>query len=136
VESGTPVVEICRKLWVTEQTFYRWKKQFGDLGTPEVRERRQLRDENRKVKQLVADLSLDMNRPGFSETVLLEYRLGEFRACGVILGFKLCWRQVAQRFHQTHSVVPADPLQRGVFHKTMLQESLKKNSEPSVSSPK
>lgn len=61
-ESGTPVVEICRKLQVSEQTFYRWKKQFGDLGTPEVRELRQLRqlrDENRKLKQLVADLSLD-----------------------------------------------------------------------------
>jgi len=52
-------LEICRKLQVTEQTFYRWKKQFGDLGTPEIRELRQLRDENRKRKQLVADLSLD-----------------------------------------------------------------------------
>lgn len=59
VASGTPVVEICRKLQVTEQTSYRWKRKFGDLGTPEVRELRQLRDENRKLKQLVADLSLD-----------------------------------------------------------------------------
>lgn len=42
-ESGTAVVDICRKLQVTEQIFYRWKKQFGDLGTPEVRELRQLR---------------------------------------------------------------------------------------------
>ncbi len=33
-ESGTPIVEICRKLQVTEQTFYRWKKKFGELGTP------------------------------------------------------------------------------------------------------
>lgn len=56
VESGTPVVEICRKLQVAEQTFSRWKKKFGDLGTPEVRELRQLRDENRKRKQFVADL--------------------------------------------------------------------------------
>ncbi len=53
------MVEICRKLQVTEQTFYRGKKQFGDLGTPEVRELRQLREENRKLKQFVADLSLD-----------------------------------------------------------------------------
>jgi len=58
-EAGTPVVEICRKLQVTEQTFYRWKKKYGSLGTPEVRELRQLRDENKKLKQLVADLTLD-----------------------------------------------------------------------------
>ena len=58
-EAGTPVVDICRKLQVTEQTFYRWKKKYGSLGTPEVRELRQLRDENKKLKQLVADLTLD-----------------------------------------------------------------------------
>lgn len=61
-ESGAPIVEICRKLQVTEQTFYRWKKKFGELGAPEIRELRQLRqlrEENRKLKQLVADLSLD-----------------------------------------------------------------------------
>lgn len=58
-ESGTRVVEISRKLQVTEQTFYRWKKKFGGMGTPEIRELRQLREENRKLKQLVADLSLD-----------------------------------------------------------------------------
>ena len=58
-EAGTPVAEICRKLQVTEQTFYRWKRKFGSLGTPEIRELRQLRDENKKLKQLVSDLSLD-----------------------------------------------------------------------------
>ena len=58
-ESGTPVSEICRKLEITETTFYRWKKKFGEMGTPEIRELRQLRDENRKLKSLVADLSLD-----------------------------------------------------------------------------
>ena len=58
-EGGTPVTEICRKLEITEGTFYRWKKQFGGLGVSELRELRQLRDENRKLKQLVADLSLD-----------------------------------------------------------------------------
>ena len=58
-EAGTPVAEICRKLQVTEQTFYRWKKKYGSLGTPEIRELRQLRDENKKLKQLVADLTLD-----------------------------------------------------------------------------
>jgi putative transposase len=58
-EAGTPVAEICRKLEVTETTFYRWRKQYGGLGVSELRELRQLREENRKLKQLVADLSLD-----------------------------------------------------------------------------
>jgi putative transposase len=58
-EAGTPVGEICRKLGVAEATFYRWKKRFGSLGVSELRELRQLREENRKLKGLVADLSLD-----------------------------------------------------------------------------
>ena len=58
-EAGTPVAEVCRKLQITETTFYRWKKKYGGLGTPEIRELRQLREENRKLRQLVADLSLD-----------------------------------------------------------------------------
>jgi putative transposase len=58
-EAGTPVVDICRKLEITETTFYRWKRKFGHLGVSELRELKQLRDENRKLKQLVADLSLD-----------------------------------------------------------------------------
>ncbi len=59
VEAGMQVGELCRKLEITETTFYRWKKKYGGLGVPEVRELRQLREENRKLKQLVADLSLD-----------------------------------------------------------------------------
>ena len=58
-EAGTPVAEICRKLGISQGTFYRWKKAYGGLGVPELRELRQLRDENRRLKQLVADLSLD-----------------------------------------------------------------------------
>jgi putative transposase len=58
-EAGTPVAEICRKLKVTETTFYRWRKKYGGLGVSELRELRELREENRKLKQLVADLSLD-----------------------------------------------------------------------------
>ena len=58
-ESGVPIAELCRQHQISEQTYNRWKKQFGDLGTAEVRELRQLREENRKRKQLVADLSLD-----------------------------------------------------------------------------
>ena len=58
-EAGPPVEEICRKLGIVETTFYRWKKRFGNLGVSELRELRQLREENRKLKSLVADLSLD-----------------------------------------------------------------------------
>jgi len=58
-EIGTPVAEITRKLGISEATFYTWKKRFGSLGTPEIRELRQLRDENAKLKQVVADLTLD-----------------------------------------------------------------------------
>ena len=58
-EAGVPVAEIIRKLGIHENTFYTWKRRFGGLGTPEIRELRQLRKENAKLKQLVADLSLD-----------------------------------------------------------------------------
>ncbi len=58
-EAGTPVAEIVRKLGVSEATFYAWKKRFGAMGTAEIRELRQLREENAKLKRLVADLSLD-----------------------------------------------------------------------------
>jgi len=56
-ESGVPVVEICRRLGVTEVTFYRWKKRFAGMGVTELRKLRQLEDENRKLKSLVADLT-------------------------------------------------------------------------------
>ena len=56
-EAGTPVADICRKLEITETTFYRWKKKHGGLGVSELRELRQLRDENRQLKQVVADLT-------------------------------------------------------------------------------
>jgi len=58
-ESGTAVAEICRKLGVSELTFYRWKKQFAGMGTVEIRRLKQLEEENAKLKRLVADLSLD-----------------------------------------------------------------------------
>ena len=58
-EVGTPIDDICRKLGVSQASFFRWKKKFGGLGVPELRELRQLRDENKRLKQLVGDLSLD-----------------------------------------------------------------------------
>ena len=58
-ESGTPVAEICRKMGVSEQSFYRWKKKFHGMGIAELRRLRQLEKENKELKKLVADLSLD-----------------------------------------------------------------------------
>ena len=57
--SGTSVAEITRKMDVTEQTFYRWKKQYAGMGIPEIRQLRLLEEENRRLKRLVADLTLD-----------------------------------------------------------------------------
>ena len=58
-ESGTRVEEVCRKMGISQATFYAWRKKFGGLGVSELRRLRQLEEENRKLKQLVADLSLD-----------------------------------------------------------------------------
>jgi len=58
-ESGVKVAELIRTMGISEQTFYRWKKQYSGLGVSELRELRQLREENTKLKSLVADLSLD-----------------------------------------------------------------------------
>jgi putative transposase len=56
---GMSVSDIARKLGIAEQTFYRWKKQYGGLEPGEARELKQLREENTKLKKLVTDLSLD-----------------------------------------------------------------------------
>ena len=58
-ELGTPVEEVCRKLGISDATFYNWKKKYGGLGPSELRRLRQLEEENNKLKRLVADLSLD-----------------------------------------------------------------------------
>jgi len=58
-EAGTKVTELCRELGVSQQTFYSWRRKFAGMGVAELRELRQLRQENRRLKQLVADLSLD-----------------------------------------------------------------------------
>jgi putative transposase len=58
-ETGTPVKEVIRKMGIAEQTFYNWKRRYGGLGPSEVRRLKQLEEENRRLKQMVADLSLD-----------------------------------------------------------------------------
>ncbi len=58
-ELGTSVDEVCRKLGISDATFYNWRKKYGGLGPSELRRLRQLEEENTKLKKLVADLSLD-----------------------------------------------------------------------------
>lgn len=58
-ETGTRVKEVCRKMGISEATFYNWKKKYGGLGVSELRRLKQLEEENRQLKKLVADLSLD-----------------------------------------------------------------------------
>lgn len=58
-ETGTRVEEVCRKMGISEATFYNWKKKIGGTGVTELRRLRQLEEENHRLKQLVADLSLD-----------------------------------------------------------------------------
>ncbi len=62
-ESGVSVEEVCRKLGVSQQTFYRWKKKFAGMGVAELRRLKTLEEENRRLKALVADLSLDKQIP-------------------------------------------------------------------------
>ena len=57
-ETGTSVKEVIRKMGISEQTFYRWKKVYSGLGPSEVGRLKQLEEENRRLKQMVADLSL------------------------------------------------------------------------------
>jgi putative transposase len=58
-ETGVSVQEVCRKMGISEATFYNWKKKYGGLGVTELRRLKQLEEENAKLKQIVADLSLD-----------------------------------------------------------------------------
>lgn len=58
-ETGVKVEEVCRKMGISEATFYNWKKKFGGLGVSELRRLQQLEEENYKLKQIFAELSLD-----------------------------------------------------------------------------
>ena len=58
-ETGVTVAEVCRKMGISEATYYNWKRKYGGLGTSELRRLRELEAENVQLKKLVADLSLD-----------------------------------------------------------------------------
>lgn len=59
VEAGQQITEICREYGISDATFYRWKAQYGGLEVSQLRRLRQLEEENRRLKHLVADLTLD-----------------------------------------------------------------------------
>lgn len=59
VDTGTPVKEICRLLGMSATSFYRWKKVYVGMGLPEIRLLRQLEEENKRLKRLFADLTVD-----------------------------------------------------------------------------
>lgn len=62
VKAGTPAVQVCRKLGITQTTFYRWRNKYDRTTGSEMRELREVRDENQKLKQMVAELLLDNQR--------------------------------------------------------------------------
>ena len=101
-ETGTTVSEVCRKIGVTEATFYNWKKKYGGLGVSELRRLKQLEEGNRQLKKLVADLSLDKqmlqdvvtkkalkpaHKRNLAEYLDGSYRVGMRRVCRVV---KIC----------------------------------------------
>jgi putative transposase len=105
-ETGVAVDEVCRKMGIHQATFYNWKKKYGGLGTSELRRLRQLEEENSKLKQIVADLSLDKQmlqdvlkkktlRPvqlkGLAESLIADYRVSIHRACSVTMLHRSMW---------------------------------------------
>jgi putative transposase len=59
VEAGQPLADVCREVGISDATYYRWKAQYGGLEVSQLRRLRQLEEENRQLKQVVADLTLD-----------------------------------------------------------------------------
>ncbi|MDJ5228952.1 IS3 family transposase [Salmonella enterica] len=111
-EIGTRVREVCRKMGISEATFYNWKKKFAGPGVTELRRLRQLEDENQRLKKLVAELSLDKEmlqevlkpkvlRPAQKRqavTFLLEaYRISVRRGCGLLMQSRTVYHWQSQR---------------------------------------
>lgn len=58
-EAGLPIIELCRKYGISDATYYNWKAKYGGMTVSDAKKLKQLEDENRRLKQIVADLSLD-----------------------------------------------------------------------------
>ena len=87
---GLPVAELIRQVWISEQTFYRWKRQYAGLESDQVREFKQLAEENARLKKLVAELSLDK-----------EFDLGVI-AVACVLGYLRHRLPESERLEATH----------------------------------
>lgn len=83
VEPGMPVADLTRRLGISEQTFYRWKKQYAGLQADQVRELKQPQEENARLKRLVAELSL--NKAMLQENVFDPYMQPEKRLVQALL---------------------------------------------------
>jgi len=71
VHQGTSIAEACRKIAITEQTYYRWRKEYGGMGTEQLKRLKELEKENARLKRVVADLSLE-------KAILAEAAKGNF----------------------------------------------------------
>ena len=59
LSQGTPIAQACKKLGISEQTYYRWRKEYGGLRTDQAKKLREVLKENARLKKVVADLTLD-----------------------------------------------------------------------------
>src|SRR5471032_988825 len=107
-DSGTPVAGVCRQIGIAEATFYLWKKKYGTLGVAEVRELRQMRDENARLKRLVADLTLD--KQILQEVIQKKVKASSQTGAGAVdprpLSGELPARLCAGRHLSEHLVLP------------------------------
>jgi transposase-like protein len=71
VGQGSSITEACRKIAITDQTYYRWRKEYGGMGTEQVKRLKELEKENARLKKVVADLSLE-------KAILAEAARGNF----------------------------------------------------------
>ncbi|HET6841049.1 MAG TPA: IS3 family transposase, partial [Candidatus Angelobacter sp.] len=100
LETGSKGLEVCREMGISEQTLYNWKRKYSGIGVGELRRLKQLEEENRKLKQLVADLSLDKHilqevvrkkplKPArkreLVEQITQWFEIGSRRACGLVV---------------------------------------------------
>ncbi len=88
-ELGAPVEEVCRKLGISDATFYNWKKKYGGLGSSELWRLRQLEEENSKLKRLVVDLSLDKGRRAMKWTPPSQRDIGSQLKIMVVTAMRL-----------------------------------------------